>query len=109
MVINREFYERNGHVKFISYMGRFPNMCRGVLTLEIDGKRYTFGCPFGEPHPDFGMFWTSGGDVSDNDNVQTGEWIINMVLLPMEFHEYADEIDRVFNENVEYGCCGGCT
>lgn len=109
MVINRELYERNDHVKFISYTGRFPNLCRGVLTLEIDGKRYTFGYPFGEPRPDFDMFWTSGGDVRDSDNVQTGEWIINMVLLPMEFHEYVDEIDRVFNENVEHGCCGGCT
>lgn len=30
------------HVKFISYTEGFPNLCRGVLTLEIDGEVYRF-------------------------------------------------------------------
>jgi hypothetical protein len=25
-------------VKFISYSGRFPNLCRGTLTVEIEGQ-----------------------------------------------------------------------
>lgn len=28
--------------------------------------------------------------------------------LPEKYRKYASEIDRAFNDNVEYGCCGGC-
>ena len=110
MVINRELYRSNDHVKFISYTGRFPNLCRGVLTLEIDGERHTFGHIFRHQsdNPEFERFWESGGDVMDSDQVWTGEWRIDWALIPEQFRKYADEIDRVFNENVEYGCCGGC-
>ena len=33
------------HVKFISYDGKYPNLCRGKLTLEIDGEKVTFSPP----------------------------------------------------------------
>ena len=28
--------------------------------------------------------------------------------IPEQFQKYATEIDYVFNENVDFGCCGGC-
>ena len=28
--------------------------------------------------------------------------------IPEEFRKYAAEIDRVFNDNVPFGCCGCC-
>lgn len=31
------------HVKFVSYTGRYPNLCSGILTLEIDGENVNFG------------------------------------------------------------------
>ena len=31
------------NIKFISYTGKWPNLCSGVLTVEIDGKEYKFG------------------------------------------------------------------
>lgn len=111
MVINRELYRSNDHVKFISYTGRFPNLCRGVLTLEIDGERHTFGTKFRyqSDNPEFEQFWESAGNAIDDDDIWIGEWIIDDVLLPEQFRKYSGEIDRVFNENVEHGCCGGCT
>ena len=61
---------------------------------------------------DFPMFWHSGGRVSfDNDwnaNATSGRWQIDSLDLPKQFRKYADEIDDVFNDNVPYGCCGGC-
>jgi hypothetical protein len=90
-------------VNFISYTGSYPCLCHGELTLEIDGTKHTFGygCEF--PH-----FWSSGGYISDDYEVVEGEWEIDVERLPEQFWDVADEIDKVFNENVPYGCCGGC-
>lgn len=115
-------------VKFISYTGEYPNLCSGVLTLEIDGVQYKFGHNYMEhhydkngngyyadedpEHPNFNSFWTSGGSVSHdghwNWEVDTDEWEIDVNELPEQFWDVAEEIDEVFNENVPFGCCGGC-
>ena len=47
-------------------------------------------------------------DEQLNDDIGTGEWEIDVDRLPEKFRRYAREIGQVFNENVEYGCCGGC-
>lgn len=39
------------NIKFISYTGEYPNLCRGVLTLKIDGKILRFG--YGEDYEPF--------------------------------------------------------
>ena len=81
------------NIKFVSYTGVFPNLCRGVLTLIIDGKEVKFGHEiedfiFNEntkkfecKNNNFDRFWESGGEASiDSDNnsyCYSGEWIIN--------------------------------
>lgn len=112
MLINRNNSETS-HVKFISYTGRYPNLCSGILTLEIDGEITTFG--YGsesKDKPKYDNFWSSGGCVSFdehwNANVDEGEWGIDVNRLPEQFRKYAAEIDEVFNDNVPWGCCGGC-
>ncbi len=116
-------------VKFISYTGEYPNRCSGVLTLEIDGVQYKFGHNYmahyydektgtwgysdEDPNnPNFNSFWTSGGSVTADRNwnfaVEEGEWQIDVEELPEQFWDVADEIDEVINENIPYGCCGGC-
>lgn len=42
MIINST-EKRNENVKFISYTGKYPCLCMGVLTLEIEGEKYKFG------------------------------------------------------------------
>lgn len=106
------------HVKFISYTGEYPNLCRGVLTLEIDDKNYFFGHDYSvyrswETDGNYGAFWSSGGNCGFTDNyanayVNEGAWVIDVSALPEEFRPYAAEIDEVFNDNVPQGCCGGC-
>ncbi len=106
------FYEKSEHVihvKFIRYTGRYPNLCSGELTIEVDGKIYTFGDSRSLPR-----FWMSGGSCgflgSDycESYVSEDEWNICADLLPEELRQYACEINEVFNECVPYGCCGGC-
>ena len=54
-------------------------------------------------------FWCSGGGLlEDYAGTYDGEWISYPDELPENCRQYAYEIDRVFNDNVEYGCCGGC-
>jgi hypothetical protein len=128
MLVNKGNNKTSSRVKFISYTGEYPNLCSGVLTLEIDGTQYKFGHDYSNYHfdenrngyfsdedpenPNFGAFWTSGGSVTHDDDwnfdVDHGEWEIDVQELPEQFRELAAEIDAVFNENVEYGCCGGC-
>ena len=43
-----------------------------------------------------------------SNTIQKDEWIIDYNEIPPIYREFADEIDEVFNENVEWGCCGGC-
>lgn len=110
MLINKN-NNTETHVKFIEYTGRWPNLCSGKLTLEIDGERHTFGGDYFEPS-NFDRFWSSGGSVRHDRNynysTSTGEWYIDVNNIPEQFQKYAAEIDEVFNENVRWGCCGGC-
>lgn len=127
MLVNKKS-SNTSRVKFISYTGEYPNLCSGVLTLEIDGVQYKFGHEYANyhfdndgngyfsdedpEHPNFNSFWSSGGSVtSDKDwnfHVEHGEWEIDVDELPEQFWDVAPEIDAVFNGNVRYGCCGGC-
>ena len=125
MLVNK----KNSRVKFISYTGEYPNLCRGVLTLEIDGVQYKFGHEYLNYHcdengvgrftdedpqnPNFNSFWTSGGSVTFDEDwdsvVEQGEWEIDVEELPEQFWDVADEIDAVMNSGViPEGCCGGC-
>lgn len=86
-------------VKFINYTGKYPNLCCGILTLEIDNKIVEF--------PKYCMH--SGGSVTFdkewNEYIEYGEWTID---IPQEYLQYKKEILEVVNANVRKGCCGGC-
>ena len=129
MLVNRKSTE-NSRVEFVNYDGAWPNLCRGVLTLKIDGKIVKFGHHCMNTHwhediqqwvhededpnkPNYESFWSSGGSVWISDDyseshVEDGEWEIDVDELPEKFWELADELDRVINENIPHGCCGGC-
>lgn len=98
-------------IKFVSYTGKWPCLCNGILTLKIDGKDTTFGWLHGDT--DYDRFWVSGGSCGFNDDfsesyISEGPWEIQKEYLPDFLKEHADELIDIFNENVEYGCCGGC-
>ena len=116
MLVNKANIE-NKHVKFVSYTGKYPNLCRGMLTLDIDGKEYRFGHDYiftnYQTDKNYNSFWSSGGECGFINNysesyVNSGEWEIDVSDLPEELQKYAAEIDEIFNTNVPYGCCGGC-
>lgn len=88
-------------LKFISYDGDYPNLCSGVLTLELDGNPIEF--------PSHCL--SSGGSVwFDGDwqeHVESGPWSIGEwpEWFPEELKREAVEL---VNDNIPEGCCGGC-
>ena len=112
MLINSNKESVTEHVKFISYTGKYPNLCRGDLTLEIDGEKVIFGNGYDIKmnirKGVYPIFWHSGGYISANYEAYKGEWQIDVSEIPEEYRKYASEIDETFTTNVPYGCCGGC-
>lgn len=116
VIFNKDSYDNDDnseyeHVKFISYDGKYPNLCSGRLVLEIDGERIAFSNDYSKKtFKDYEPFWESGGCCCRGNNYTPShdEWKIIYDDIPDKFKKYVYEIDEVFNENVDYGCCGGC-
>ena len=89
-------------IEFVSYDGKQPCLCMGTLVIKVDGKTYSFknamhsgGCIMGGPSTDWDM-WS-----------ETGPWEINLEEHP-ELEQYKEKITELVNDNVTWGCCGGC-
>lgn len=114
-------------VEFVSYTGRYPNLCSGTLTVKINGEIVKFGHDYDNVgHDNAGnlifkdeidcpnqeSFWRTGGycgfDSQWNSFVEFGEWELDIESLDEKYWDFADELIEVFNMNVREGCCGGC-
>lgn len=88
-------------VEIVSYDGDYPNLCSGKLVIKVAGKEWTFA-----EHS-----LSSGGSVYFTDDweevVEDGPWDIHE--WPDDFPEEAKKyvLDKV-NEEIPWGCCGGC-
>ena len=89
---------RRKKVKFVSFDGKYPNLCIGTLVLEIDGKKRELS------HALY-----SGGSCGfykdGNAFAAHGPW---SVYLPEDIEPYKEEIEELVNDKVPHGCCGGC-
>lgn len=92
-------------VEFVSYDGEYPCLCMGTLVLKIDGKIYD------------NIKISSGGwcgfDEDYIDKVEEGPWIISYNSIDDDeelklVKSLEKEITEVVNENIPWGCCGGC-
>jgi len=102
-------------VEFVSYTGKYPNLCSGVLTLCIDGEEVRFGHDYfesWETDGNYDEFWATGGAcgfyADGEDYIDHDEWQLIELNLPEKYKPYGEEMINVFNENVYWGCCGGC-
>lgn len=109
------------NIEFVSYTGKWPNLCHGVLTLNIDGNEVKFGHETNSydwkegkyRDNNYDDFWYSGGSCGFSDNysestVTKDAWKIYENDLPDIYKSYAKEFIKVLNDNLPYGCCGGC-
>ena len=68
----------------------------------------------------FGFYLESGGridwgDDGESPEIVQGEWIIDDKAMKLEngerfilSGEQKSELEKVINQNIEFGCCGGC-
>ena len=84
----------------ISYDGTYPNLCRGNLIINIDGKNYS------------NIRLRSGGKInrckSGRIHTFTNPW---EVIFPQNFSWdlfLRRRISDMINNQIPHGCCGGC-
>jgi len=89
------------NVEIVSYDGGYPNLCSGKLVLKVADKIWEF--------PSHCL--SSGGSVSFdkdwNEDVQEGPWDVKE--WPDGFPEEAKPyVLEKINDEIPWGCCGGC-
>lgn len=106
-------------IKLVSYDGAYPNLCSGILTVEINGEIERFdyclesrvghnGCRC-EKYLHQGnwvfdpKFNNSGGHSPEPDFY----YFKRQAKKPMT-ESTRREIERVINNTLPHGCCGGC-
>lgn len=84
-------------IEFVGYDGKYPCLCMGSLTIKVEG----------EIHHLRGILRSGGGISNDYSEIEEGPWEVDLSDYP-ELEPYKKEITDVVNENIDYGCCGGC-
>lgn len=126
-------------IEFVSYEGKFPNLCEGLLVVRIDGRLYAFSPYYDSMYRSFwnrfnrtealeddsitkvsGFYLRSGGYIDwgedgENPKIVKRKWIIDDKAMKLEngvrfilSGEQKSELEKVINQNIELGCCGGC-
>ncbi len=86
-------------IKFVSYDGKYPNLCSGTLVLEIDGEEESFSnCLYAEDS-DFGDNATWSFEVDEYNNPKSIDFGEMEVIY----------IEHLLNKHVERPHCGGCS
>lgn len=89
-----------GALEFVSYDGKWPNLCSGMLCFKLGGKLYVWENPL---HSNGYVEYRGPGT---NYTTVEGPWV---VTFPKDFPEFLrPAVTEMVNENVEHGCCGGC-
>ena len=109
------------NIEFVSYTGKHPNLCSGILTLKVDDKIIKFGHDWKDwdwklkryIDDNYDSFWYTGGFCFFTNNyteehIIRDKWKINYSSVPIFLQPYSDRLIDIFNDNVPYGCCGGC-
>lgn len=85
-------------IEFVSYDGSYPNLCSGTLVIRYDGTEYSFNLVSG------GRVWF---DEHWSEHVEDGPWSVGDA--PDRFPaELIPAVEKIANEHVQLGCCGGC-
>lgn len=60
-------------IKFISYDGKYPHLCSGVLTVDINGQLYAFCSITEHDQTHFRLFWKGRRCLKNIPNLTLGD------------------------------------
>lgn len=89
--------DKYAHIEFVKIYEKEWALCGSTVVLKINDQEIEFHRILG-----------SGGSVSwgDEDEINIGPWCVGN--LPEYLEKYEEEITKIINKNVDWGCCGGC-
>lgn len=89
--------DKYAHIEFVKIYEKEWALCGSTVVLKINDQEIEFHRILG-----------SGGSVSwgDEEEINIGPWCVRN--LPEYLEKYEEEITKVINDNVDWGCCGGC-
>ena len=90
-------------IEFIKYTGEYPNLCSGVLKIKVNGIYYEL----------YNMLDSCGTCYFDDNGIGhitkgAWKWRTWNTKFPIELMPYKEDILKIVNSKVPYGCCGGC-
>ena len=71
-------------IKFISYDGKYPNLCSGVLTVDINGQLYAFCSITEHDQTHFRLFWKGRGCLKNIPNLTLGDILACADVIKMQ-------------------------
>ena len=108
------------NIKFISYNGDYPNLCSGILTIEINGEiekfKYCLESRKRNPVERFKKYpnqgnWVFNPRFNNSDcgllSVPDFTYFKKQAKKPMK-ESTRREIERVINNYLPQRCCDGC-
>lgn len=85
----------------IEYDGEYPNLCRGNMTVFIDGEKWEF--------PQWPLASTGGIFNEELQDYIPVEGLWKVRYWPEKFPEsLKNSVIDAINDQVKHGCCGGC-
>lgn len=81
----------------IEYDGSYPNLCSGTLRVTVGPKIW-----------DMQYVLFSGGGLDKDYEAYSGPWSLDN--LPKDFPEnLREKLLELVNDQISWGCCGGCS
>lgn len=89
--------DKFANIEFIDIIEKPWALCGSHVVLKINDQEI-----------EFDHILSTGGSVSwgERDEIEIGPWGVGN--LPEYLEEYIEEITTIINDNVDWGCCGGC-
>lgn len=88
-------------IEFVYYDGKYPNLCHGNLILEIDGE-------IRELHDCLISGGSSYMDGYMDIHCKRAKWKVSNLPDDLSSQEVKECVENLVNENIPFGCCGGC-